>query len=320
MNVLLVGPYYGNAKHGAEVGIYNALKELDCNVSVWDYRVGSYLTAEGVRLQTKSEDGVLFEIIKNDSCDIVLCPGAGLPDEVLNSPIWKKYKDCLKILWNSEPIRLESYRAKVEKQKKHFQVIFTFDESEIPLYREIGINAAWLPQAFNPEWYKPILTTPNQRFDGYLVFIGSVGGKWLNRSIFLDRVRKLGHKVNSTTIFDAERVNKAYNMHEAVLNLGLYIQEAGPPEKLIGFGLQQRIFETIGAGKVCITNQIDGATNKLFTHGENILFYNSDNLGEVLEIVKDKEHMKKMEENIDCIRGNHCYKARIQRLLDVIDW
>jgi len=319
MNILLVGPYYGNAKHGAEVGIYNALKELDHNVSVWDYRVGAYLTAEGVKLQTK-DDGFLSEIIKNDACDVVLCPGAGLSDDVLSSPIWKKYKDCLKILWNSEPIRLENYKGRIEKQKKHFQMFFTFDQSEIPLYKEMGIQAIWLPQAFNPDWYKPIPMPVNQRFDGYFVFIGSIGGKWLHRDLFIKKIRSLGYNVNATTIFDAERVNKAYNMHEAVLNLGLYIAEAGAPEELLAFGLQQRIFEAIGSCKVCVTNEIDKKTNNLFTHGENILFYNNKNLGEVLELASDKNHTRKMEENIENIRDKHCYKARMETLLHIIDW
>jgi len=319
MNFLLLGPYYSNAKHGAEVGIYDALKELGHNVSVWDYRANSYLTCEGLKLSTHDQ-GLLSEIIKNDSCEIVLCPGAGLSDEILNSQIWNKYKDCLKIIWNSEPIRLENYRGRIEKQKKHFHLFFTFDESEIPFYKQIGINAVWLPQAYNSNWYKPIPMTANQKFDGYLVFIGSVGGKWANREYFLKHVRELGYKINYTTIFDAERVNKAYNMHDAVLNLGLYTPESGPIENLKAFGLQQRIFEAIGSGKVCITNEIDEGTNKLFTHGKDILFYNKNNLSEILSIITNKSKRKEMEVNVDNIRSQHSYRARMERLIHIVDW
>lgn len=323
MVILLIGPYYQNFKHGAEVGIFDALKSLGHEVAVWDYRINAYLTTEGLKIATATDLATLADLTKNESWDLVLCPGAGLPPVVLESPMWAKIiqTGAMRILWNSEPIRLPEYRAKVEAQKKNFHLTCTFDESEIPLYRDMGIQAIWLPQAFNPKWYSPLMLPQGQKFEGYLVFCGSVGGKWVNRVYLLDQVRKLGFKVNVATLFDGTKVNRAYNMHDAVLNLGLYVPvESGPIEELRGFGLQQRIFESIGAGKVCITNAIPAGTNELFEDKETILYFTGSNLQEVLAYAMNKKERVRMEESINKVREQHTYKARMERLLSVIDW
>lgn len=310
MNILLVGPYFANGKHGAEPGIYDALIELGHNVSIWDYRKNSIKIFNGIRI-----NGIVDSIL-DDQYDIILCPGAGLPDSILESKIWKKL-DGLKVLWNSEPIRLPNYRDRIFKQKNEYNIHFTFDESEIPLYKKLGINAIWLPQAYNPNWYYPDNLAASMRFNNTLVFIGSIGGKWLHRQHLIAKVQSLGFKVNVATIFDAEKVNKAYNCHEAVLNLGLYIPEAGPPEDLKGFALQQRIFESYGARKIVITNEIPSGTNNLFIHGEDILFYNTNTLKDVIEIALNKKERKRMEDYIGQHRYKHTYRKRMERLIEI---
>jgi spore maturation protein CgeB len=320
MNILLIGPFYANATHGAECGVYDALVELGHYVSVWDYRCKSYLTSEGLRLSTQTSNKTLLEITDNDLHDLVICLGPGLPDEVIQSKIWKRLKDTFRVLWNSEPLRLPQYKEKMIKQKKHFNMFCTFDESEIPIYKQLGINAYWVPQAYNPKWYESLILPAGQRFDNSFVFIGSVGGKWENRVHFLNQVKSLGFKVNATTIFDAIKVNKAYNMHVAVLNLGLYVPSAGKPPELKAFGLQQRIFEAIGAGKLCITNKIPVGTNELFTHNENILFYDQHNLKEILQLALDRKERKRIEANVEKIKLQHTYKARMQDYMDVLNW
>ncbi|MHA2032790.1 MAG: glycosyltransferase, partial [Candidatus Kariarchaeaceae archaeon] len=76
------------------------------------------------------------------------------------------------------------------------------------------------------------------------------------------------------------------------------------------------IFEAIGAGRVVVTNEIPAGTNELFTDKENILFYNKDNLEDV--ITYGLEHYKEMEKNVEMIRHQHCYRARMQQLLGVV--
>jgi hypothetical protein len=327
MNVLLVGPMWGNATHGAEPGVYDALCELGHSVSVWDYRVKRYRIGEGeIDIPVEGYDHVDNEIIEDiEDIDITLCLGAGLQQEQRNSALWLLTSHTLRVLWNSEPIRLGNYKGRILDNKDEFQVFCTFDETEIPLYKEIGIDAHFLPQAYNPKWYFPIRDAngkelpPSQRFPGHFVFIGSIGGKWENRIHFLNRVLKggkeRGWRLNTTTLFDAKKVNKAYNMHDAVLNLGLYCPESGPPENLIAFGLQQRIFEAIGSGKVCITQETE---TDMFEHSKNILYYNKDNLEEVLSFMLDRKYRKDIEANILAIRDKHTYKERMKKLMQLL--
>jgi hypothetical protein len=321
MKMLLVGPLWGNANHGAECGIYDALLKLGHEVSVWDYRTRRYRLAGAERNDLGDVDpNNPGELIFGDTADaeITLVPGAGLKPEILESRLWRNTGGSIRVLWNSEPIRLGNYRGRIQDNKSHFQVFFTFDESEIPLYRDIGIEASFLPQGFNPAWYFPQKLPASQRWPNHLCFVGSVGGKWDNRVHFLNRIKAAGFHMHVATIFDATRVNQVYNAHDANLNLGLYCPESGPVENLKAFGLQQRIFETIGSGKICITNEIPYGTNKLFEHGKHVLFYNAGNLEEVLRQALDRRFRKSMEQNILSIRDQHTYKARMERLLSIV--
>lgn len=320
MKILIIGPYFQNnkiSKHNAEVGVYEALKELGYEVSLWDHRSEKYLYKNEIleAPQDCSNKGVLVDAF---GANLTLCMGPGLTDEIAESSIFEATKGSLRVLWNSEPIRLKNYKERIQKNKDRFNIFFTFDESEVPLYRNIGIEALWLPQAFNPSWYKPLDLPRSQKFSNALCFIGSVGGKWINRQWLLERARQENILVHCTSVFDAEKVNQIYNIHDGVLNLGLYCPESGPVENFKAFGLQQRIFETIGAGQICITNAIPTETNKLFEHGKNILFYNKNNFKEICEIVFDKKEKKKIQDNVLKIRENHTYSDRMLTLIDVV--
>jgi hypothetical protein len=321
-NILLIGPYFGNAKHGAEPGIYDALRQLGHSVTVIDHRMGKVLQENGSTITLEPETFKTFlHTHKIANTDVVLCPGAGLPEEFLESNLWESIQGT-KILWNSEPIRLENYRDKVKCQKHHFDFHFTFDQSEIPLYNMLEINAKWLPQAYNPNWYYPLPTMENS-FPEHLVFIGSIGGKWAHRALFLERVKRHCPRVNVSTVFNAPKVNVIYNGHRAILNLGLYCPDCGPPEKLKSFGLQQRVFEAIGAGKVCITNET--WANDLsylglqdLEHGKHVLFYNCNNLETTIDVIFNNDRLKYMEEEICKIRDEHTYRKRMEQMFKEI--
>jgi spore maturation protein CgeB len=319
MKVLLVGPYYSNAKHGAEVGIFDALKACGHEVGIWDYRTKTFTFTNGTILGSIEADLPADQPDLDMNYDVVVVPGAGLVDSVLHSKLWKSIKGT-KVLWNSEPVRLENYAGRVARNKADFDFFCTFDESEIPVYKKrLGIDAHWLPQAFNPNWYKP-LNLPHSQTTRNFAFIGSVGPKWDHRQMFLQRVDSQ-FALTTALIFDAQVVNRVYNSHLAVLNLGLYLPEFGPMVDFRGEGLQQRIFEAIGSGKICITNEINKGTNQLFTDREDIVYYNSDNLEEVLAYVltNDKER-ERMEANVLAIREQHSYEARMRTLfLDILD-
>lgn len=312
MRILLIGPLLANAGHGAEVGIYDALNSLDHEVEAWDYRAKQFIAVNGKphHFEGMAESTVV-------EYGMILAPGPGLPNPILESVFFKSIKGP-KVLWNSEPLRLQDYYNKMAAQKGVYDFVFTFDESEIFLYNKLGIDAKFLPQAYSPIFYKPLDDSVRSQARG-VAFLASVGGKWSNRNHLVQRLRDARLPVGYGRVFDAERVNEIYNKSKLVLNLGLYCPQSGPPQELRAFGLQQRIFESIGAGRVCVTNEIPQDSNQLFDHNETILTYNHNNLEEIVEFGLDDDNRSRIESAISKIRHQHTYRARMETLLSSIE-
>jgi hypothetical protein len=70
MEVVLVGPIIGNALHGAEVGIFDALVELGHHVLAIDPRVDKQMNSSGEVFPIDYEAKI--------HANIILCPGAGI--------------------------------------------------------------------------------------------------------------------------------------------------------------------------------------------------------------------------------------------------
>lgn len=309
--ILLIGPYFQNHQHGAEVGIVDGLRELGHEVTIFDNRVNRVVMGSS-DMQLESVDKCLL-FLQPYIFDYILCPGPGFP----NNKVRRQLPNLIgkKICWNSEPLRLKEYEDRMSENVGLFDYYFTFDESEIPLYKKMGIEARWLPQAFNPKWYKPLGI--NKIHD--CCFIGSTGQKWMHRDLLLNRLRKTFYVMHGAT-FDAKKVNQIYNESKVVLNLGLYSPgHCGDPGDFRSFGLQQRIFESIGAGTICVTNEIPEGTNEIFKQGTNILFYNKNNVEAVIKHALNDTYREKMEQNIWEIRYKHTYKFRMWQMLNMLE-
>ena len=110
--VLLIGPMFANAGHGAECGIFDALCELGCDVTCWDPRQDkgcSWAPGFDEAAQYEVDPEVDARRGGGEEFDLILCPGPGLPDKVLESKLFLTTKGP-RVLWNSEPIRLAQYR------------------------------------------------------------------------------------------------------------------------------------------------------------------------------------------------------------------
>jgi len=310
MNILLIGPYFKNTGHGAECGIYDALKELGHFVTIFDNRINK-IRLSGRDIQMVHIDNII-NTLSIYPFDIVLCPGPGLT-EPLKSNL-KRFSGK-KIFWNSEPIRLNGYKNKAIENKHIFDYYFTFDESEVCLYNTIDIDAKFLPQAYNPRWYFAQEEQPTKD----ICFVGSTGPKWEHRRILLERVSK-SFSLTSRITFDARAVNSLYNDHKLVLNLGLYSPEyCGATSNLKSFGLQQRIFESIGAGRVCVTNAIPEDTNIIFAQATNVLYYDKESVEAVIHYGLNDKTRYRMEAEIAKIRHQHTYKYRMQQMLAMVN-
>jgi hypothetical protein len=317
MDICVIGKYFSNASHGAEPGIIAALKGLGHDVWICDPAAN--------RMEYPSHTGthpnVDWEALLARQFDLVLIVGPGLPPASLKDP--KCYRNIVNhktVCWNSEPIRLSHYKSRVEEQQELIDEWATFDEGEVHLYEAMGMKAFFLPQAFNPEWYRPLEDVqPN----GYACFVGSIGGKWANRSIMVKRLKRVfGNDFYVARTFDAKQVNQIYNTYAIVMNLGLYHENLGPPERLGSYAFQQRIFEAIGAGAVPCTNRpadLDNTPQQqaMFSNGQNIIYYTNENLEAILKFyATNPEKLADIHRQVLEIRGQHIYETRMKELLD----
>ena len=316
MNVLLIGPLFANAGHGAECGIFDALVNLGLNVSCFDPRTNDIVTHADGQERMFRHGWHEFTRAHTD-WDLILCPGPGLPPKLYESGLLDMVNGT-KVLWNSEPIRLANYRQRVKSQKDSFDIIATFDESELPLYEKMGVDRSFfLPQAFNPQWYKPLHFEPTYDF----AFVGSVGGKWQNRIAFLNSVRHICDKNQWNFVakqtFSAIEVNKIYNSARVVLNLGLYHEKQGPLGAFRSYALQQRIFEAIGAGRVTLTHDLGTETNQVLAQNRDVVCYSGpQDLEQSMSYAI--KNWKDLSNNVLNIRNNHSYESRMNQLLGFI--
>jgi spore maturation protein CgeB len=320
MKICVVGKYFSNAGHGAECGIIYALEKLGHQVCCMDFAANKVHRSKSGLTGTPLKH-VEFARERND---FMLVVGPGLPPSALEASTMRDYVNrSFSVLWNSEPIRLPQYMEKFKAQAPLFNLHCTFDEGEIPLYLSNGAKkCVFLPQAYNPAWYKPLPeVTPNK----VACFVGSIGGKWCNRESFLQRAYKvLSKDLTIQRTFNAETVNKIYNQHCFVLNLGLHHANLGPPIHLASYAFQQRIFETIGAGAIPITNRPADLNqtpqqDAMFTNLEDIIYYDNESFEAILKFcISNPEKMKQIHSKVLESRSKHTYENRMDKLTGVV--
>lgn len=318
-NILLFSPIFDNNKLSlwrSEVGVYEGLKDLGYQVFVIDYKSKLQIDYKGNVSQIE------LEIPKSlPYPDLTLCMGAGLSREILKSNTWTKIRQVSKtVLWNSECVGLPQYFNRLKDQVRIFDYFFHFDQSEIPIYKSLGIdNVSVLRQAANPKWYYPIKDW-NPEYP--MCFVGSIGGdKWCNREYFLKTIQNhFKHKkINVVSgVWDANKVNTIYNMHKIVLNIGLFLPNLGPMSYLKAGDYNQKCFEAIMSGGCLLTNELPNSCDKLFEDRKNILYFNKENLIEQIEY--GIERYKEIRENIQKIMSEHTYKHRVGKMLEILKY
>jgi hypothetical protein len=318
MNIAVFGKYFSNAGHGAECGIVDALRELGHKVWILDFAAKKLGLTDGSI--TELDQHAKIELY---DCDFALVVGPGLPPAIAKQEnIEIFFGSHYSVCYNSEPVRLKQYLDRVCQQRSLFTLWATFDEGEIPIYTDNSLDAIFLPQAFNPAWYKPLDVTP----EGIACFVGSVGGKWQNREHMLRRAKMvLGEGLTALRLFDANKVNEIYNKHVIVLNLGLYHEELGAPGHLASYAFQQRIFEAIGAGAVPMTNTPADLTmtplqRGMFTNHQNIIYYDNETFEATLQFyINHTEKLAEIHRNVLASREEHTYKNRMEYLIKTLE-
>jgi hypothetical protein len=272
---------------------------------VGDYRTKSSTYRNGSRGKLETA-----QIPLGKDFDIILALGPGLNTMVMQTILKGSIRSKKRILWNSEAVQLPEYYDKLKSQGDFFDIYFTFDQAELSIYEGLGHKAYFMPQGYNPKWYKYLNQKPNNN----ICFVGSLGGKWPNRERWLKRITNSFPVNVYSGIFNAEEVNKIYNDHKVCLNLGLYIKEMGHIDSYRCSGYQQRVAEIIGAGSICLTPEIN--SDDLFPDG-GVVYYNCQNLeSQIFNSVKNYELLRK---KVLQISPQHTYKARMRQMIDTIE-
>jgi hypothetical protein len=296
MKVLLVGPLKSNAPHGAECGIANALDKL---AYPWDYF--------DPRLPHTQQD-IIDKAKANVNADLVLVLGCTPWNDFLET--FSKYYPSIPIVnWNSEEIRLPEYRERVDKFGYRFKHIFHFDESALPIYKEMGLEASFMPQGYDPNRHRYIDVGPRVNS---VVFIGSVGGKHWNRQKLIYDLKAAGIPILYQHSMDPEYNSQIYSKAAACINLGLSINPDKPYES---HGFQQRVFEAWGSSCPVITNRPVGypETNRmdgLFENG-NILFYDDNPVDVVRAYLSSRDNIDSMVWCAKNMKSLHTYYQRL---------
>lgn len=304
--VTLVGPYYANAPHGAEIGIYNGIVNSGWGCQIIDPR----------RDYNKDPDDVAGVILSYKP-DFILVPGC-TPNYEFLLRLKVSSRHIPIINWNAEEIRLPEYEEKVKANHHLYDKIFHFDQSALDIYRSWGINNVnYLPLGFDPARHTSYGNGPHER-KPEVVFIASLGGKHYNRVLLLGFLKAAGIDIKHYSSYEPNENSRIYSKAAFSLNLTL---DSGkfPVDSFKGFGLQQRIFESWGSDVPVITNYPEGYENledDFIINGANVLFYNK---GDIVDLIKwhlaRPDIYQRMSELTARLKHHHTYKKRFQDML-----
>jgi spore maturation protein CgeB len=200
------------------------------------------------------------------------------------------------------------YEYRLERAKQ-FDHVFVAQKSFIERFVKDGIDRDkihYLPHAFEPDAYKPLSII--DKWDW--CFVGYPNS--VHRIELLDRFIKefpnyyLGWRLAGVQGYnEIHDVNEKYNMSKIVIN------------DAVNQDLNMRVFETLGAGRLLITQDIPELREN-FTHGKHLLTYGSIDYAviEARGILKDNEKMAAIAKaGHDEVMEKHTYMHRTKEIL-----
>lgn len=221
--------------------------------------------------------------------------------------------DCPKpsIYWASDTHLGYEYRLNMAKK---FDVTFVAQKKAVEDFKRDGVEAIWLPHAFEPEAYhdltrldpdtnKPIpFEFASKEFD--VSFVGHVSST--NREDFLDTMfREFPNFYFGQKQFqDAARI---YGKSKIVLNISMKDD------------LNMRCFEVIGSKACLLTDRVHGMEDMGFIDGETCVLYST--IDEAIEKTRyyldhDDEREKIAERGFKLAMERHTIDHRVSKILE----
>lgn len=196
---------------------------------------------------------------------------------------------------NSYPYRLE--------MAKKFDKVFVAQKRAVEEFKRDGIEAEWMPHAFEPQAY-PKINFANKDYD--VCFVGHINTQ--NRIDFLDRM----FKEFPNFFYGQRRFEEAaekFCKSKIVLNIAMTDD------------INMRNFEIMGTGSFCLTNWIP-TIEELFEDGKHLVLYKS--FDEAVDKAKyylshDSEREKIAQAGYEEVMAKHTIDHRTNRILDAVN-
>ena len=208
----------------------------------------------------------------------------------------------------------DSYPYRLEMAKK-FSKVFVAQKRAQEEFKRDGVDAEWLPHAFEPEAYHDLTQRDEQgrptpfkfaskKYD--ICFVGHVNSE--NRVDFLDRMFKefKNYYYGQRTF---QHAAEKYCQSRIVLNISMTDD------------LNMRVFEAMGSGSFLLTNWIP-TIEEFFEDGKHLALYRS--VDEAVDKAKyylshDSERERIAQAGFEEVMKNHTIDNRVGRILESID-
>ncbi len=252
------------------------------------------------------------EIIESHRPHLIVCCAGGLSLHPEVAQELRK-RHCLVGMALSDPDIFEPATSKIAG---NFDLYFTNSREAAKLYRQVDVDAIWLPFANYPKYHQRLVKDP--RYECDVLFVGQARPdrvELVNRIASMFRTKVFGtnwndHGVANEGMLPSDQVIPAVNSASVCLDFARNL--AGD------YMVKYRIFEVAGCGAVVCTEQFDELAVH-FEFGKEILGYNTD--AELLEqigrCVRDPDFRAKVGENAyQRSRGEHTFAHRWTSILE----
>ena len=199
--------------------------------------------------------------------------------------------------WASDTHLGYDYRLSCAKQA---DFVFAAQEDAVEKFKLEGIDAVWLPHAFEPQAY-PVFDLASKRYD--VCFVGHVNSE--NRIDALDKLfREFPNFFYGQRRF--EQASRKYAESKVVFNIAMKDD------------LNMRVFETLGSKSFLLTDRVQ-SIEKLFVDGKHLVLYN--NLDEMVDkaryfLAHDDLRDSIAKSGYKEVLKNHTFANRVEKILE----
>lgn len=275
-----------NNSNGMEAFVKKAFISLNWDVICTDYRV---MTKEEVSTRIRYiTDAEFLLCIKGER----ICP-----EDIFACRIPT-------ILWMQDSIQAnQEANFVIQTKAPLFDMIYTFDDYELPFYKQYNKNSFWMPLGADLDTHRFLIRESNKSID-----VGFIGNLNNNRINMINALLDKGIPIQYS--YSQDKYAEIVSNTKININIGV-----------TPFGIQQRVFEILAMGGFLLTNKLQGGTElfkdkehlvyyESFDHLVNLCYYYNTHMSEAFEIAKKGRGL---------VEYGHTYTHRVQQIVEDIN-